>query len=87
MDLHSTDSEAPDLTEGLFKFGWKGKSMGELFQQVRSTMPLGDAGSLDDQTYLDILAYIFQFNGAPSGNRKLEPDLPELRQIVVEPPK
>ena len=85
-DLRSTDPEAPDLTEGIFKFGWKGKTIAETFEQIRSTMPLRNARSLDDQTYLDILAYIFQFNGVPSGNQKLEPDLPALRQIVIEPP-
>jgi len=50
-------------------------------------MPLDSPGSLNDQTYLDILTFIFQFNGAPSGNQKLEPNLPALREIVVEPPK
>ena len=53
------------LTEGIFKFGWKGKTIAETFEQIRSTMPLRNARSLDDQTYLDILAYILQFNGAP----------------------
>ena len=85
-DLRSTDPEAPDLTEGIFKFGWKGKTIGETFEQIRSTMPPGNARTLDDQTYVDILAYIFQFNGVPSGNRKLEPDLAALQQIVIEPP-
>jgi len=74
------------LTEGIFKFGWKGKTIAETFEQIRSTMPLRNARSLDDQTYLDILAYILQFNGAPSGNQKLEPGLPILHQIVIEPP-
>jgi S-disulfanyl-L-cysteine oxidoreductase SoxD len=86
-DLRSTDAEAPDLNEGIFKFGWKGKTVAEIFEQIRSTMPLDNPRSLDDQTYLDILSFIFNFNGAPSGNQKLGPDLPALRQIVIEPPK
>src|SRR5437016_3151392 len=57
-DLQSTDPEAaPDLTEELFKFGWKGKTLAEVFEQIRSTMPLSTARSLDDQTYLDVLMY------------------------------
>jgi len=86
-DLHATDAEAPDLTESIFQFGWKGKTVAEVFEQVRGAMPLDSPRSLDDQTYLDILVYIFQFNGAPSGNQKLEPNLPALREIVIEPPK
>jgi len=86
-DLRSTDPEAPDLTEGIFQFGWKGKTIADIFDQIRRTMPIDNPRSLDDQTYLDILAYILQFNGAPSGNQKLEPNLPALRQIVIEAPK
>jgi len=85
-DLHSTDPEAPDLTEGAFKFGWQGKTIANRFEEIRSTMPFGNARSLDDQTYIDIVAYILQFNGIPSGNQKLEPDIPALEQIVITIP-
>jgi mono/diheme cytochrome c family protein len=85
-DLHSTDPEAPDLTEGAFKFGWQGKTIANRFEQIRGSMPLGNARSLDDQTYIDIVAYILQFNGIPSGAQKLEPDVRVLEQIVVAIP-
>ena len=45
-DLHSTDAEAPDLTEGAFKFGWDGKTIANRFEQIRSTMPFGNARGL-----------------------------------------
>ena len=86
QDLHSTDAEAPDLTEGAFKFGWQGKTIANRFEQIRGSMPLGNARSLDDQTYIDIVAYILQFNGIPAGNQKLEPDDRVLEQIVVAVP-
>ena len=85
-DLHSADAEAPDLTEGAFKFGWQGKTLANRFEQIRSTMPLGNARGLDDQTYIDIVAYILQFNGVPAGNQKLEPDMRALEQIIVTVP-
>jgi mono/diheme cytochrome c family protein len=85
-DLHSTDAEAPDLTEGAFKFGWQGKTIANRFEQIRSSMPLGNARSLDDQTYIDIVAYILQFNGIPSGTQKLVPEVGNLEQIVVAVP-
>ena len=85
-DLHSTDAEAPDLTEGAFKFGWDGKTIANRFEQIRSTMPFGNARGLDDQTYIDIVAYILQFNGIPAGNQKLEPDVRSLEQIVIAVP-
>jgi len=85
-DLHSTDAEAPDLTEGAFKFGWDGKTIANRFEQIRGTMPFGNARGLDDQTYIDIVAYILQFNGIPAGNQKLEPDVRSLEQIVIAVP-
>jgi cytochrome c553 len=85
-DLHSTEPEAPDLTESAFRFAWQGKTVANRFEEIRSTMPYGNARSLDDQTYIDIVAYILAFNGIPSGNQKLEPDVPALEKIVISVP-
>ncbi len=85
-DLHSTEAEAPDLTEGSFKFGWQGKSIAERFEIIRTTMPPRKEGSLDDQTYLDIVTYILRFNNVPSGNQALKPDINLLKQIVISVP-
>jgi mono/diheme cytochrome c family protein len=85
-DLHSSDPEAPDLTEGAFRFGWQGKTLANRFEQIRSTMPYGNSRSLDDQTYVDIVAYILSFNGIPAGNQMLAPDVPALEKIIVEVP-
>ena len=49
-------------------------------------MPPNKARSLDDQTYVDIVAYLLQFNGLPAGNQKLAPDIRTLEQIVIEVP-
>jgi mono/diheme cytochrome c family protein len=85
-DLHSTEPEAPDLTEGSFKFGWQGKTIAERFDTIRKTMPPQRAGSLDDQTYLDIVTYILRFNNVPGGNQALQPNLDRLKQIVISAP-
>src|SRR5262245_16575412 len=85
-DLHSTEPEAPDLTEGPFKFGWQGKTIAERFEIIRTTMPPNKGGSLDDQTYLDIVTYILRFNKVPSGSQALKPDVNMLKQIVISAP-
>jgi mono/diheme cytochrome c family protein len=85
-DLHATDPEAPDLTEQGFTFGWVGKTIANRFRNIRVAMPIGAPGSLDDQTYIDIVTYILSFNGAPSGSQKLTPDLPTLEKIVIAAP-
>ncbi len=37
-------------------------------------MPLGSENTLGDKTYMDILAFILQFNGFPPGNQDLVPE-------------
>ena len=85
-DLHSTEPEAPDLTEGAFKFGWQGKTIADKFEIIRNTMPPGRGASLDDQTYLDIVTYILRLNNIPAGNQALQPNVDTLKQIVISVP-
>ena len=53
-----------------FQLKWEDGSVAELFGRIRA-MPLGAAGSLTAQEYLDILAYLLQSNGYPSGSDEL----------------
>jgi mono/diheme cytochrome c family protein len=82
-DLVATDPDAPDLTAEGFKIAWIGKTVGGRFRVIRIAMPADQPGSLDDQSYLDVIAYILQFNGDPAGNEKLLPDADALDQIVI----
>ena len=85
-DLHSTEAEAPELTDGAFKFGWQGMTRAERFDTIRNTMPPGRRGSLDDQAYLDIVAYILRFNKISVGKQAPQPDINMLKQIVISVP-
>jgi len=84
-DLVSTDREVSNLTGNAFK-RWNGKTVSELFEVTRDTMPPREERSLDNQMYLDMVAYILQFNKVPSGNQELKPDIETLKQIVIAPP-
>ena len=53
-----------------FQMKWEDASVAEVFGRIR-TMPLGEAGSLSTQEYLDILAYVLKANGYPSGQDEL----------------
>jgi hypothetical protein len=63
-----------------------GKTVANRFRNIRTAMPAGAPGSLDDQTYIDIVAYILQFNGMPAGNQKLMPEVEALEKIVIAAP-
>jgi len=70
----------PDLTGPALRAKWNGRTLGERFETIRSTMPLGNAQSLGDQTYLDIVAFILQSNEIPAGNQEL---VAETAKVIV----
>ena len=84
-DLHSTNGEAVDLTGVAFRAKWSGKTLAERFETIRDTMPLGNANTLGDKTYMDILAFILQFNEFPPGNQELVPETAKAIVFVQKP--
>jgi S-disulfanyl-L-cysteine oxidoreductase SoxD len=50
---------------------WDKKSVGELFDLVRKTMPDSAPGALTDRQYLDIVAYVLKENAFPAGKDEL----------------
>ena len=67
-------SEAPELAGPNFWNKWSSRSVVDLFNLVRSTMPPDGAAPLDDRTYADILAYVLRVNGVAPGDRELVPN-------------
>ncbi len=63
--------EAKPLSGASFLSGWNGLSVGDLFERIRSTMPMTAPKSLPRDTYADILAYLLKFNGFPAGTGEL----------------
>jgi hypothetical protein len=48
-------------------------------------MPLGNANTLGDEMYMDILAFILQFNDFPPGNQELVPETAKAIVFVQKP--
>jgi alcohol dehydrogenase (cytochrome c) len=63
--------EGPQLAGANFMGQWADKSTGELIGFMRATMPPGAGGSLPDQTYINLAAFILDANSARPGNRLL----------------
>jgi S-disulfanyl-L-cysteine oxidoreductase SoxD len=84
-DLRATDAEAVDLTGPAFRARWNGKTLGERFELIRDTMPQGNANTLGDKTYMDILAFILQFNDFPPGSQELMPETAKAIVFVQRP--
>lgn len=83
-DLRATNSNAPDLRDFYFGINWAGKTVGEKFTRIQTTMPPGGARSLPAETYVDIVAHILAFNGMPAGENELPADEAFLGGILIE---
>ncbi len=72
---HRTDLqgnfESPPLAGPNFLNFWGDRTPQELVERIRVTMPPDRPGRLGDDTYLDIVAYLLQANGAPAGDEAL----------------
>ena len=47
-------------------------------------MPESNPGSLTDEEYVDIIAYMLSVSGMPEGDNELQPDLQGLAQVLIE---
>ena len=79
--------EVPSLVADGFMFHWRGRSVQDLYARLSKSMPSDAPGSLDAGTYLDLVAYMLEANGFPSGQQDLDRD--RLSALVIEksPPR
>jgi alcohol dehydrogenase (cytochrome c) len=63
--------EGPQLAGANFMGQWGPRTAGELIGFMRATMPPGAGGSLLDQTYVNIAAFVLDANGSRPGDRPL----------------
>lgn len=76
--------EIPALSLDSFMTSWNGKSVKDLFDTVKRSMPKDKPGSLGTGSYVDVVAYLLQANRFPSGARELARTPDELAPIVIE---
>jgi len=88
---HAAELAGADVVPALvgpdFLRKWTGATAGELFEQIRSTMPQDSPGSLSPQQYADVLALIFNKNKFPAGKIPLPDDDAALGMIRIETSK
>src|SRR5262249_14243476 len=61
----------PPLTGDRFMDRWREFNLNILFDLIKDTMPLNNAGTLSEAGYLEVVAYILRSNGLPSGPNEL----------------
>jgi mono/diheme cytochrome c family protein len=75
---------APPLVGGEFLSNWNELTVGDLFERIRTSMPLNKPKSLTREETADILAYMLSVNKFPSGPGDLAHDTQLLKQIRIE---
>lgn len=72
-----------------FEAAWKGQTLFDLFELIRTTMPNDNPGSIPQNELVDIVAYILNLNGYPPGEAELpnDPEALKLVQIDTIPPR
>ena len=76
---------APALVGPHFQAGWAGprRSLKDLFSYIAQNMPLGAAGSLPSQDYVDVVAFLLKANGQAAGPQALTADDAALSRVVM----
>jgi mono/diheme cytochrome c family protein len=75
-----------EYTGDKFKVAWVSKSAFDVFDQIRTTMPEDNPGSLERQQYIDVVAYIFSLNAYPAGANDLPGEDDGLKKIRIDNP-
>ena len=82
-DLSGGDS-VPPLAGTEFLSTWNTKTVGDIFDRIRTTMPSDKPGTLTRKQDSDILAYLLSVNKFPAGNTELATQSELLKQIQFD---
>lgn len=78
------DAESPALAGSGFRDRWfVDQAAVGFFVYISNAMPQQAPGSLEPQTYADIMAYILEVNGFPGGETELPPDTEALAHLPI----
>ncbi len=78
---------APALAGGEFLSNWNGLTVGDLFERMRTSMPLNKPGRLSREVNADILAFMLSANQFPAGKTELPHATEVLKEIRIEATK
>lgn len=65
---------------------WGNMPLGSLFVHIKNTMPQSAPGILTEAQTADVISYVLQLNGFPTGSSELPGVLDELTQIRFQEP-
>jgi quinoprotein glucose dehydrogenase len=76
--------DIPALYGDDFVEEWSGKPIKSLYELIRKMMPKDAPGSLKNETYADVVAYLLQSNEFPAGAQELTADPAALDRVSLD---
>jgi len=76
--------EVPPLAWDGFVTQWSNRTVKDLVETIKRSMPRDSPGSLNARAYVDLVAYLLQANKFPAGTRDLSLNTDALADIVIE---
>jgi cytochrome c5 len=76
--------EIPALAWDAFLLHWSDRTIKDLYDSIKRSMPQDRPGSLNGRAYADIVAYMLQVNKFPSGTKELGLNPDAQANIVIE---
>jgi cytochrome c len=67
-----------------FEVGWNERRVFDLYSLITNTMPQDKPGSLSDDEYIDVIAYLLQRNHVPASAVALRADTASLRDARID---
>lgn len=75
--------EDGDYTNAKFRAKWNGKTLYDLYEEVRTKMPEDKPNTLTRDEYANALAYILKQNGVPAGPNRIAPDSAAMSAVTL----
>lgn len=66
---------------------WSAGNVYQLFDFLRTQMPIDNPGSLSAEEYVGVIAYLLELNGLANGDSELPADPDALRALIIAPPR
>lgn len=82
----SGDGPTPPLEGKDFNLSWNDRSLGDLFERTRISMPADKPGSLPPADVADIIAFLLHRGTFPTGAAELPADVATLATITFVAP-
>jgi quinoprotein glucose dehydrogenase len=83
-DTLEGSGQIPPLAGPEFLGNWKGQTLADLFDKMKTTMPADAPGKLSNEQNIDLLAFLLSFNKFPPGSAELKYDRAALERIHIE---